>query len=90
MPTYEYECPKCQHHFEAFQSITEDPLDKCPNCGSKPDRLIGTGSGIIFKGPGFYATDYRSNSSKSKENNGKTAPAPSCPGDCSSCKAADK
>lgn len=60
MPTYEYECEKCAHHFEKFQSITEDPVKRCPKCSHKVRRLIGTGSGIIFKGSGFYATDYRS------------------------------
>jgi putative FmdB family regulatory protein len=59
MPTYEYECTHCGHGFEAFQKMTDKPLDKCPKCGYKIKRLIGGGSGIIFKGPGFYATDYR-------------------------------
>ena len=61
MPTYEYKCPDCGHQLELFQSITARPIQKCPNCGSrKLKRLIGTGSGIIFKGSGFYQTDYRS------------------------------
>ena len=64
MPTYEYECQSCFHNFEEFQSITEKPLKKCPECGKKVKRLIGTGAGIIFKGSGFYATDYRSESYK--------------------------
>jgi putative FmdB family regulatory protein len=59
MPTYEYECTKCGHKFEASQNITDQPLNKCPKCGKKVKRLIGSGSGIIFKGSGFYATDYR-------------------------------
>jgi len=59
MPTYEYECLKCKHRFEKFQSMTDVPLKKCPDCGGELRRLIGRGSGIIFKGPGFYATDYR-------------------------------
>ncbi len=65
MPTYEYKCDKCGHYFEQFQSITAKPLRKCPECG-KPSlkRLIGTGAGLIFKGSGFYATDYRSESYK--------------------------
>jgi putative FmdB family regulatory protein len=61
MPTYEYECSSCGHHMDAFQSITARPLKKCPECGEpKLQRLIGTGAGIIFKGSGFYQTDYRS------------------------------
>lgn len=65
MPTYDYECSACGHTFEEFQSITAEPLKKCPSCRkSKLRRLIGTGAGIIFKGSGFYQTDYRSESYK--------------------------
>ena len=61
MPTYEYECSKCGHEFEAFQSMTAGALKKCPACGKLSlKRLIGTGGAILFKGSGFYATDYRS------------------------------
>ena len=60
MPTYEYECKKCNRIFEVFQNITAQPLQKCPKCKGKIRRLIGRGSGIIFKGSGFYQTDYRS------------------------------
>lgn len=69
MPTYEYECSKCGI-FECFQSMSDQPLDRCPTCRSKVRRLIGTGAGIIFKGSGFYQTDYRSsnyNSAASKD-----------------------
>lgn len=59
MPTYEYECDNCNKTFEVFQKITDEPLKKCPKCNKKIKRLIGGGSGIIFKGSGFYATDYR-------------------------------
>ena len=59
MPTYEYECLKCGYRFERFQKITENPIKTCPKCRKLVRRLIGTGSGIIFKGAGFYATDYR-------------------------------
>lgn len=61
MPTYEYECDACRHRFEQFQSITADALRKCPQCGKlKLRRLIGVGGAVIFKGGGFYETDYRS------------------------------
>ena len=63
MPTYDYECDACQHTFELFQSITEAPKKKCPECGRrKLRRLIGPGAAIMFKGSGFYKTDYRSES----------------------------
>ncbi len=64
MPTYEYKCNKCGYKFERSQSITEAPLKRCPKCKGAIKRLIGSGSGIIFKGAGFYATDYRSTSYK--------------------------
>lgn len=65
MPTYEYACDECGHEFEAFHSITAAPLKKCPECGKRAlKRLIGTGGGVIFKGSGFYQTDYRSESYK--------------------------
>jgi len=65
MPTYDYECGSCGHQFERFQSITARPAKKCPECGKlKLHRLIGGGAGIIFKGSGFYQTDYRSESYK--------------------------
>jgi len=60
MPTYEYECQRCAHAFEAFQSMTDKPLRICPECGGRVRRLISAGAGVIFKGSGFYATDYRS------------------------------
>jgi putative FmdB family regulatory protein len=63
MPTYDYVCSKCDHAFEQFQSMSAKPLRKCPSCGGQSlRRLIGTGAGIIFKGSGFYETDYRSES----------------------------
>jgi putative FmdB family regulatory protein len=61
MPTYEYICDNCQHQFEQFQSIKARPIRQCPKCGKlSVQRLIGAGAGIIFKGSGFYQTDYRS------------------------------
>ena len=65
MPTYEYQCPDCGHEFEKFQSITARPVRKCPICSAnKVQRLIGSGAALIFKGSGFYQTDYRSESYK--------------------------
>jgi len=65
MPTYEYECKKCGFHFERFQMISEKPVKQCPQCGGKVQRLMGAGSCIIFKGHGFYATDYHKDSNGS-------------------------
>src|SRR5438034_1123828 len=63
MPTYEYRCDACGHTFEQFQSIKAEPIRKCPKCGkNKVKRLISTGAGLIFKGSGFYITDYRDKS----------------------------
>ena len=60
MPTYDYRCQACGHAFEEFQSMSDAPLKKCPKCGRRRlVRLLGTGAGIIFKGSGFYETDYR-------------------------------
>lgn len=65
MPTYDYECSQCDNKWEVFQSIKANPLRKCPACGKlKAKRVIGAGAGIIFKGSGFYQTDYRSSSYK--------------------------
>ncbi|HZN68169.1 MAG TPA: FmdB family zinc ribbon protein [Tepidisphaeraceae bacterium] len=67
MPTYEYRCSACNHQFERFQSITAEPIKRCPQCGKvKVKRLLGTGAGLIFKGSGFYITDYRSEGYKEK------------------------
>lgn len=71
MPTYEYECSKCNKRFDVFQKMTDEPLKTCPDCKGKVTRLIGSGSGIIFKGTGFYETDYK----KKKGSSGKS----SCP-----------
>ena len=64
MPTYEYECEKCKITFERFQSMKDEPVKKCPECGGPVRRLISAGAGVIFKGSGFYSTDYRSESYK--------------------------
>ena len=67
MPTYDYECTTCGHRFELFQSMSEDPVKECPECGNGVRRLIGGGLGIIFKGSGFYVTDNRSSSGGSSD-----------------------
>jgi putative FmdB family regulatory protein len=77
MPTYEYACDACEHQFEEFQGINDEPLKKCPKCKKKKlRRLIGTGAGLIFKGSGFYITDYRSDSYKkaAKADEGSSKP----------------
>ena len=74
MPTYEYKCESCGYHFEELQGINDKPLEKCPECNGKVKRLLSAGSGIIFKGNGFYQTDYKSTSTP-------------CSGDkCKTCK----
>jgi putative FmdB family regulatory protein len=90
MPNYDYVCQSCGHRFEVFQSMNDPKLEDCPvaGCGGKVKRLLGTGAGLIFKGAGFYQTDYRSNSyqqgakqdsaaSKPAEAPAPAAPAPS-------------
>jgi len=87
MPTYEYECGACEHRFEKYQSMTEKAIKKCPECGkAKVQRVISGGAGVIFKGSGFYQTDYRSKGyhEAAKKDVHKKA-ASSCSGDCSSC-----
>jgi putative FmdB family regulatory protein len=86
MPTYEYECQKCNHCFEVFQRISERPKKTCPKCRGRVKRLLGTGAGLLFKGSGFYITDYRkpsykqaakSESSPPKADSSASKPAPS-------------
>ena len=75
MPTYEYVCRECGHTFEELQSMKEDPLLRCPSCGKDAlARIMGGGSGLIFKGSGFYLTDYKksSTSPSSRESQKKT------------------
>ena len=83
MPTYQYECANCDHQFEILQSINENRLKKCPECGKpKLNRLIGKGSGIIFKGSGFYETDYKRKTpagNESSSSSSKTAPKKASP-----------
>ena len=78
MPTYDYKCANCDHTFEEFQSITAQTLKKCPSCGKKKlQRLIGAGAGLIFKGSGFYTTDYRNDSYTNSAKNDTGSPSTS-------------
>ena len=81
MPTYEYECKACGHRFEKSQSITAKPVKTCPECKAKSvQRLISSGAGFIFKGPGFYATDYRKGKAPSCPSSGSKSACSGCPG----------
>jgi putative FmdB family regulatory protein len=73
MPTYEYQCEVCGFRFEQFQRINEDPVKICPRCKGKVKRLISGGGGLLFKGNGFYITDYRSESYKKQEKEEKAS-----------------
>ncbi|MBW8016976.1 MAG: zinc ribbon domain-containing protein [Planctomycetes bacterium] len=75
MPTYDYLCASCNHTFEKFESMSASPSKKCPECGKMQlKRLIGAGAGVIFKGSGFYETDYRSENYKQGKKDAKAAP----------------
>ena len=74
MPTYDYRCRKCGHQYEVFQSISAAPLTECPKCGGLVERLIGGGAGLVFKGSGFYITDYKNNK-KGSETKKESKPA---------------
>ena len=89
MPTYDYECQKCGHAFEAFQQMSAEPLKKCPECKGKVKRLLGTGAGLLFKGSGFYETDYRSESYKSGQNADKSTASKSKSSESSKKKSGD-
>lgn len=75
MPTYDYKCLKCGNLFELFQSMNDEPVKVCPKCGGEVKRLIGAGAGPIFKGTGFYQTDYKNQSKKSSSQSGSKPPA---------------
>ena len=97
MPTYDYECLKCGETFEAFQKMSEPLIKNCPVCRGKVKRLIGTGAGLIFKGSGFYATDYKNkknDSSKEKNPTASTSEGASqnnnCSSDCPQAKSCSK
>jgi putative FmdB family regulatory protein len=86
MPTYEYECTNCGYSFEAFQKITDPPFKTCPKCNNKVRRLISSGAGIIFKGTGFYATDYRKKPESSATENKNQNACPKAKEGCDACK----
>ena len=81
MPTYEYVCQQCKRRHDALQSITAKPLTKCAKCGGRLKRLMGSGAGFLFKGSGFYITDYRSKryheAKKKDQPSGGSSPSPS-------------
>lgn len=82
MPTYQYRCKDCSHEFEEFQPMTADPIDVCPKCKGVPRRLISGGAGLLFKGSGFYITDYRSDkykADKSKDSSAESSSSSSTP-----------
>jgi putative FmdB family regulatory protein len=87
MPTYEYECKNCGYKFEKFQKMTEEPLKICPECKNESlIRIIGLGGGVIYKGPGFYTTEYRSEEYKRKEREEKGLSS-GTKSSCSTCSA---
>ena len=91
MPTYEYRCPR-GHEFEVFQRISDDPAADCPECGEAAERMISAGAGFLFKGEGFYITDYRSKEYKEKPSAEKGSGAPkeaSKPADAPTAKPAE-
>jgi len=89
MPNYDYKCEKCGYQFEVFQSMNDDRLTDCPldECDGSVKRLLGTGAGIIFKGSGFYETDYRSDSYKKAASADKPSHSSSSDSKTSSSKA---
>jgi putative FmdB family regulatory protein len=96
MPTYGYECKTCGYAFDVFQNMADEPLKTCPQCGKEVRRLINGGSGVIFKGSGFYVTDKKGNTSTASA--GKSAPKPdsksetpaAAPAACPGCAAASQ
>ncbi len=81
MPTYEYKCLKCDYRFEKFQSMKDEPIKYCPVCNGEVKRLIGSGAGAIFKGTGFYQTDYKNTTAKTESKKAETVkPSENSPG----------
>jgi len=94
MPTYEYECKSCSHNFETFQSMSDQPLKECPRCGKEVRRIIFGGTGVIFKGSGFYVTDKSgkadTKSAKPKKTESANASESAASTGCSQCPAASE
>jgi putative FmdB family regulatory protein len=92
MPTYEYKCKECEHSFEAFQSMKDEPLSTCPECGGAVRRVLSGGAGVIFKGQGFYVTDKGKSTSRDTGKKDATSTANSnsdhAATPCSTCPAA--
>lgn len=88
MPTYEYRCPK-GHEFEKFQRMSDPPVAACPECGEEAERLLSAGAGLVFKGSGFYITDYRSDSYKKAAEADKSGGASSSASGSSSTSSSD-
>lgn len=84
MPTYEYQCMECEHKFEVFQSMKDDPIKECPKCG-KDVRKLFSSAGIIFKGSGFYVNDYKKEPNKMNSNTYRDAVEHAAQSPCSSC-----
>ena len=85
MPTYEYECEKTGRRFEVFQNMSDAPIRRCPECGGKARRLIGAGGAVIFKGSGFYATDYGKQAEGPSRGRGRTCCGRDVPCDTRPC-----
>lgn len=79
MPTYEYKCPKCGKRFERFQKITAPPEFPCPQCGTTAERLLSGGAGVVFKGSGFYETDYKRPAEKARRGRKDDGEKPAAP-----------
>ena len=89
MPTYEYECKKCGHSFDVFQSMKDEPLKTCPECGKELRRLINGGTGVIFKGAGFYVTDRSGKTGEKSGDTSKTAQPKTESTPCQGCNKSD-
>jgi len=76
MPTYGYKCPKCGHEYEKLQKMSDNNRAKCPNCGTRGIRVISGGAGVVFKGSGFYETDYKRASASSRTSEDKKSDTP--------------
>ena len=90
MPTYDYECLECKGNFEAFQKMSDPVIKACPKCKGKVKRLIGSGFGIIFKGSGFYSTDYKNKNTVSKKTSNPQPPKDSPCAECPSASCSQK